>query len=164
MPTDPFPADVLNRLPRKRVGAGVLFFDRTGEVLLVNPTYKDHWEVPGGMAEVGESPRAAAEREVREELGVDIAIGRLLVLDWNPPGYLPDDGLMLLYLGGSLDDHQIRLAEDELSDWCWCTRARARERLPDFKARRVIAGMDAYKHDRFIELEDGHPARSQSSM
>lgn len=128
----------------------------------MNPTYKEDWEVPGGMAEVGESPRAAARREVREELGLDVAVGRLLVLDWNPPGYLPDDGLMLLYQGGELEARQIRLAEDELSDWCWCTQAMARERLLDFKARRVIAGMLAYEDNHFVELEDGYPVSSQS--
>lgn len=99
----------------------------------------------------------AARREVREELGFNIEVDRLLVVDWNPPGHLPDDGLMLIYLGSPIGDQQIRIAEDELSEWCWCTRVRARERLPDFKARRIIAGMDAYEQDRFVELEDGYP-------
>lgn len=157
MPGDLSRGDVLRRLPRKRIGAGVLFINDIGDVLLVNPTYKAGWEVPGGMAEVGESPRTAAKREVHEELGVDAAVGQLLVLDWNPPGYLPDDGLMLLYLGGPLDDRQIRLPPDELSEWCWCDRAGARARLPDFKARRIIAGMDAYGKGQFVELEDGRP-------
>jgi 8-oxo-dGTP diphosphatase len=137
----------------------VLFFRDSGEVLLVNPTYKDYWEVPGGMAEVGESPRAAAVREIREELGLDAEVGRLLALDWNPRGYLPDDGIMLLYLGGPLDDQQIHLDDDELSEWCWCSRAGALKRLVDFKARRVVAGMDAYEQNAIVELEDGLPVR-----
>lgn len=47
-------------LPRKRMGAGVLFFDGSGRVLLVDPVYKPQWEIPGGVVEGGESPRDAA--------------------------------------------------------------------------------------------------------
>ena len=39
-----------------RVGAGVLFRDGAGRVLLVKPTYKNGWEIPGGYVERGESP------------------------------------------------------------------------------------------------------------
>jgi hypothetical protein len=48
---------------RKRVAADVLLGDDAGRVLLVNPTYKEHWDLPGGMVEAN---RAAAVRELRE--------------------------------------------------------------------------------------------------
>ncbi|MHB1446366.1 MAG: NUDIX domain-containing protein [Acidimicrobiales bacterium] len=72
-------------LPAKRAGAGILIVRKAEEILLVRPTYKDHWEIPGGACEADESPAAAAGREVREELALDCAIGRLLVVDWTPP-------------------------------------------------------------------------------
>ena len=34
-----------------RVAAGALFFDDRGRVLLVHPTYKDTWDIPGGYVE-----------------------------------------------------------------------------------------------------------------
>jgi ADP-ribose pyrophosphatase YjhB (NUDIX family) len=52
------------RQARKRVAADMLIRDEAGRVLLVNPTYKDFWDLPGGMAEANEPPRAAAEREL----------------------------------------------------------------------------------------------------
>ena len=65
--------DPLDR-SRAYVAAGVLFFDDAGRILLVQPTYKDHWDIPGGYVETGETPAQAAAREVREEL--DIQMGR----------------------------------------------------------------------------------------
>jgi 8-oxo-dGTP diphosphatase len=89
------------RVATPRVAAGVLFRDAAGRVLLVKPTYKDGWDIPGGYAEPGESPRQAAAREVEEELGLTVPIGRLLVVDWAPH---PDEGDKLLFVfeGGAL--------------------------------------------------------------
>lgn len=47
---------------RKRVAADVLIRDASGRVLLVNPTYKPGWDLPGGMVEANEPPHAAAIR------------------------------------------------------------------------------------------------------
>jgi 8-oxo-dGTP diphosphatase len=43
--------DYTATLPVKRMGSGVLLADATGRVLLVEPTYKDYWEIPGGCVE-----------------------------------------------------------------------------------------------------------------
>ncbi|WP_405778860.1 NUDIX domain-containing protein [Streptomyces sp. NBC_01378] len=42
---------------RKRVAADVLLRDADGQVLLVNPTYKPGWDLPGGMVEANEPRR-----------------------------------------------------------------------------------------------------------
>jgi 8-oxo-dGTP diphosphatase len=65
------------------MAAGLLLFDAAGRVLLVKPTYKDHWDVPGGVVESNESPRDAARRELGEELGLDREPGELLCVDWS---------------------------------------------------------------------------------
>lgn len=145
--------------PRKRMGAGMLFVDERERVLLVEPTYKPQWEIPGGIVEDGESPRAAAIREVREELGLQVEPGRLLVLDWVPPGPLPDDGLMLIYDGGTLTGAQIAaitLPEAELRSWRWCDPAEAGARLLPVMARRVTVAREIRRGaDAAVYLEDG---------
>lgn len=73
------------RQARKRVATNVLIHDTSGRVLLVNPTYKPHWDVPGGMTEANESPRTAAARELREELDLTVPIGQLLLVPWAAP-------------------------------------------------------------------------------
>ena len=159
--TDDFSnSEAFRALPRKRIGAGALITNASNKVLLVKPTYKEAWEIPGGLVEVGESPRAAATRELREELGLDVEVGRLLVLDWDAPTWLPDDGLMLVFAAAPFDTSRIRLASEELSSWDWCDRQVLRERLLDYKARRIEAALDAQASGAFAELEDGHPVGS----
>jgi ADP-ribose pyrophosphatase YjhB (NUDIX family) len=47
-------------MARPRVAAGLLIRDDTGRVLLVKPTHKDGWDIPGGYVEPGETPTGRA--------------------------------------------------------------------------------------------------------
>lgn len=147
-------------LPTKRMAAGVIFSDWEGRVLLVQPAYKPTWEIPGGAVEIGESPRGAARREVREELGVDVTIGSLLVLDWVPArGELPD-GLMFVYDAGTLDDadaRRIHLAPGELNAYGFVDVESAVGLMSASLERRVKTALRARRLGRAIELEDGRP-------
>lgn len=142
-------------LPKKRVGAGVLIVDEKLRTLLVEPTYKETWEVPGGMVELNESPREAARRECFEELGFHVEIGRLLVIDWVIQGRTPGDGLMLMYATGPMDASQIILPEEELRSWKWCDREDVLARVKGFQADRIFAALDALRDGTFVELENG---------
>ena len=53
---------------------------REGRLLLVCGLDDDRWTLPGGWSEVGESPRAAVEKELREESGYAGRAVRLLAL------------------------------------------------------------------------------------
>ncbi|MFD4459451.1 NUDIX domain-containing protein [Nocardia sp. NPDC058480] len=148
----------VSELPRKRMGAGALFVDECDRVLLVEPTYKDYWELPGGVVEANESPLAAVVREIDEELGLTVSMGRLLVVDWVPPGLYPNDGVMFLYDGGQLRADQtaaIALQAQELVSWAWCDESEVSERLPAVLARRVAAARSLRRDGGVAYLEDG---------
>ena len=51
---------------------------RDGRVLLHSMPGRDYWMAPGGGVRFGETTRDAIAREIREELGVDATVGRLL--------------------------------------------------------------------------------------
>jgi ADP-ribose pyrophosphatase YjhB (NUDIX family) len=61
-------------LPAKRMAAGCLFFNSEKQVMLVKPTYKPTWEIPGGITELNESPKLCCQREVSEELGLNPSV------------------------------------------------------------------------------------------
>jgi 8-oxo-dGTP pyrophosphatase MutT (NUDIX family) len=145
-------------LPAKRMGAGVLFYDDAGRVLLVEPAYKDRWEIPGGVVEANESPRAAAHREVKEELGLSRAPGILLAVDWVPPHLNRTEGLMLVFDGGELSPDEvarIRVPPEELRGWAFCTPDQAAERLSPLLTRRVAACLASRESGVVAYLEDG---------
>ena len=145
-------------LPGKRMGAGLLCRDADDRVLLVQPTYKATWELPGGVVEAGESPAACAAREVREELGVELSVGRLLVVDWLPVRPPKTEGVMMQFDGGVLDDavtRRFRLPPEELAAWRWFSGAELDTVLPDYMARRTRVGLDAARHGASAYLEWG---------
>lgn len=133
MTTSDFAAYIAG-LPRVLAAAAALFRDAEGNVLLVEPNYREGWGLPGGTVESddGESPRQGARRETAEEIGLDVELGRLLAVDWvrgpgRPPlvAYLYDGGVL-----GDGDFDAIRLQEEELLSWRLVPRAELSAYLP----------------------------------
>jgi 8-oxo-dGTP pyrophosphatase MutT (NUDIX family) len=152
-------ADDPSERSRPYVAAGVLFSDEAGRIMLVRPTYKDYWDIPGGYVEAGETPAQAAAREVREELGILAAVGPLLVADWAPH---PDEGdkFLLIFDGGALTPEQragVRLQAEELASYAFHDPAQAAELLIPRLGRRVTAAVDAHLAGRTAYLEFGLP-------
>jgi 8-oxo-dGTP diphosphatase len=143
--------------PRKRVGADVLIRNDRGEVLLVNPRYKPDWDLPGGMAEANEPPHLAAKRELREELGLELSVGTLLVVDWVAPHGPWDDSLMFIFDGGMIneDGGELRPADDELLDCRFTTPEEARSLLRPYVWNRMAQALAAVTAGAPRYLTDG---------
>jgi 8-oxo-dGTP diphosphatase len=142
------------------MAAGALFRDEIGRVLLVEPTYKPNWEIPGGAVERDESPTAACRREVIEELGLDRSIGRVLAVDWVPSRPERPEGLILIYDGGVLTEDviaAIRLDPDELASYAFVEADQVGERASELLTRRLTACLDAVSAGTTLSLENGSP-------
>ena len=68
--------------PRHIVAASALIRNDKGEIALVK-TERRGWELPGGQIELGESLTDGLQREVLEECGINIELGRLLQVRSN---------------------------------------------------------------------------------
>jgi 8-oxo-dGTP pyrophosphatase MutT (NUDIX family) len=135
-------------LPRKRAISQMLIRAESGDgpdrVLLCQLTYKNDWDLPGGVVEVGESPQLAVAREVHEELGLTIPAGPLVLTDWLPPWGGWDDAVCLVFDGGEHDDSIIERVvrqQREIRAARFCSVEEVHELCADFTARRVIAAL-----------------------
>jgi 8-oxo-dGTP diphosphatase len=131
------------RLPTMFGAAAALFTSPCGQVLLVKPNYRAHWSLPGGILEHGEPPHEGCRREVKEEIGLDITPGRLLVVGWAGPDEVrPRPVVHFVFDGGVLaDDVPIELQEDELDDYRFVAPADVPGYLPPIISARVAAAV-----------------------
>ena len=131
-------------LPRKRAIGQMLIRDHGGRVLLCELTYKQDYDLPGGVVEVGESPRDATAREITEELALEVPAGALLLTDWLPPWGGWDDAICLVFDGGVHDpaiaDRIVKQAR-EIRDARFVTIDEAEHLCADFTFRRIQAAL-----------------------
>jgi 8-oxo-dGTP diphosphatase len=138
------PEEWLERRPKVVASAGALLTDEAGRVLVVKPNYRDYWLFAGGQLEAGETPEQACRREVKEEIGLDVEIGRLLVVDWTQPTRdrsLPM--LVFIFDGGTIGPERIRLDGDELDEFRFAPVAEALDLLAANDQRRLPIALEA---------------------
>jgi 8-oxo-dGTP diphosphatase len=135
-------------LPGVVAAAGGLIRDGAGNVLVVKPNYRDHWTLPGGICEFGEPPHAGCAREVAEEIGLDLPVGRLLSVDWQPAlpkyGVAARPAVHFIFDCGTLRTLSgIRLQADELDDYRFAAEAALGDLLAPLALPRVRAAIAA---------------------
>lgn len=145
--------------PELPVSAGAILLDEQGRLLILKPTYKSGWTIPGGVMEAdGESPWDACRREVREETGLEVDAGRLVVVDTRPGKDGAKLGLRLLFHCGTVTTRaaqHIRLQQEEISEHRFAPVDEALQLLRKPVRRRVAVGLEA-EHATY--LENGRPA------
>jgi len=150
-------------IPGIPVSAGALIFDRAGRLLILRPTYKSGWTIPGGVMEAdGETPWDACRREVREECGIEVCSGRLACVDYHPGGRKRPGGIRFLFDCGTADEAAlagIKLQPEEISDYRFAHLDDALDLLRPAIRRRV---QSATQRDGPAYLEDGLPVRGIS--
>ncbi|HYX59663.1 MAG TPA: NUDIX hydrolase [Streptosporangiaceae bacterium] len=145
-------------IPGIPVSAGALIYDRAGQLLILKPTYKSGWTIPGGIMEAdGESPWEACQREVREETGLEVSHGRLVVMDFRRPKEARPGGIRFLFDCGQVSDAalaDLKLQPEEISEFRLVPLPDALTLLRGPIRRRVRA---ATKGRGLVYLEHGRP-------
>ncbi len=112
-----FPSQVY---PEPTVGA--LIVNKEGRILLTKShKWFDKYTLPGGHIEVGETMRQAVIREVKEEVGLDVEVAEMLLMQeaifagefWKRKHFIFFDFLC------KSRDQQVKLDGRELQEYVW---------------------------------------------
>ena len=124
--------------------------------MLLETTYKENWEVPGGVIETGESPLKCAIRELHEELGVLLSPGRLLVTQH----FQKADGvesISFLFDGGELNkawlEKHAAVPNSEIKAAHWVPLHKVAKHCTPFVTERVLQGYEAAVNGQPVYLE-----------
>jgi 8-oxo-dGTP pyrophosphatase MutT (NUDIX family) len=146
-------------LNRKRTSAGVLFYDSDNRVLLVETSYKRHWEIPGGAVEAHETPWSTALREVHEEVpGIAGPLGRLLVIDYVPEEGVMPEGLAFVFDGGLVAPEAVEgltLTDPEIASVGLYSLSDVSNKVKPRLAGRISAALEAIRIGDLALCENG---------
>lgn len=158
------PDDAFGFAPQEiPVSCGAILLDPQGRLLVLKPTYKSGWTIPGGIMEAdGETPWQACRREVFEETGLQVEGGRLVCVDTRPAKDGRKLGLRFLFHCGQLRPEQLAdIVVDplEVAEHRFVPVEEALELLRKPVRRRVRRGLRAR---RCVYLENGRPVDAVS--
>ena len=153
-------------LPKKRMGVGALFFNDKDELLILKPTYKDYWSIPGGIIDANESPREACICEIKKEIGLNISDVRFLCVDYyRNLGNEKGESLQFMFYGGILSESQIsniKIPREEIGGYKFMHIENVLPLFSNGLQKRMPKCLEAIKSKISFYLEDAETPKSQS--
>lgn len=137
----------------KEIAVTALITNEKKEILIIKPSYKEGWILPGGYVEIGESPCDAIQREIEAELGVtDVKPGKLLCVDYHSH---TSEYIMFVFDGGVFTDATITdiTLPPRLVEFKFVSTDEALQLLRANSARRLLPALEAKEKENIAYLE-----------
>lgn len=126
-------------MSNKLIGAAAVIMDDAGRILLVKHSYgKLNWELPGGLSEKNESAQETAKREVFEETGFNVTVGRLTGVYYDPT----NDMHHFVFICTGTDDQIAKPSSTEILECKYCTPNDLPRPISDFTVQRIHEALD----------------------
>ena len=127
-------------LPRKIVNVKTIIKNANGEILLVKPSYRDYWHIPGGGVDAHESPLDAAMRELLEETSIRVEPPQNMTLVDVIHCADTDDLNIVYFADVTAADADVHIREGEIEKYKFVNPAD----LPEYLSK----GMSTWWRDR----------------
>jgi len=141
----------------KTVLAAALIRDDVGGVLIVRPSYREDWSLPGGGVQQGEPPKQGCERVLKEALGIKLTLGHLLCLDYQTEDARGIESLTFVFDAGEATPDNIidiALPENKLSAFEFAAPSVAVEKLNASLGRCLRYALAAQHNRQTLYLEN----------
>ncbi|ACU86739.1 NUDIX hydrolase [Brachybacterium faecium] len=144
-------------LPKVISSGAVILRDEHDHLVIEKPNYRDHWLLPGGGVDAGEDARECAQRELWEELGLEVEVGRLLTVDWLPSSAVRSSpmGVHFLFDAGVIPRAELEATvvpqASELDDWALIPDSEA-HLLSPWGASRVERALAVLRGEAEVEF------------
>lgn len=146
---------MVDNSPRHIVAASALIRNGEGAIALVK-TERRGWELPGGQIELGETLTDGLQREIFEECGIRVELGKLLQVRSNVSSSIVIFLFQATYVSGELrpseETPEVRWADSQTA-LRLITHPALRLILRDLLQNEVQARYDAYQIDPFVRVE-----------
>ena len=136
--------------------SGGIIFNEKGQLLIVKPIYREDWLIPGGKIEDNESPSQACIREIKEEIGLDLILDRLLCMGYHRLSNSGEEFYQFLFHIGSINQNQINdiiLQESELCEYRFLDFKDTKGLLNSSLFDDISFALRAMEENRIIYLE-----------
>ena len=141
--------------PRHIVAASALILNGEGAIALVK-TERRGWELPGGQIELGETVTDGLQREILEECGIQVELGRLLHVRSNLNAFVVGFLFQATYVSGKLrpceETPEVRWADSQTA-LRLITHPALLLILRDLLRADEGVGYDAYRTKPFVRVE-----------
>lgn len=137
--------------PEPTVGA--LIVDKQGKILLARShKWFDKYTLPGGHIEVGENMVDAVKREVKEEVGLDVEVVEMLLVQEAifAPEFYKKKHFIFIDFYCRTKDQEVKPDQDEIQDCIWVYPGAAYNLKLDSFTRKTL--------DRYLERGHGSPS------
>lgn len=133
-------------MSNKLIGAAAIIFDIEGRILLVKHSYgKNNWDLPGGKAEENESAQETASREVFEETGLNVEVGELTGIYYDPVF----DMHHFVFISHNANNQIPVPSSPEILECRYCSIADLPKPISDFTYNRIKDALNENKQHLF---------------
>ncbi len=125
---------------------GALIFNKQNKVFLMKSSkWHDHWIIPGGHIELGETMEQALKREIIEETGLDIHNIKLILFQEfiKDPIFWKKRHFIFFNFICKTDSTKVVLEQREAQECVWVTLKEAMNMNVDPYTRRLIEAVQS---------------------
>lgn len=137
--------------PEPTVGA--LIINNQGKILLARShKWFDKYTLPGGHIEVGETMAEAVKREVKEEVGLDVEVEDMLLMQEAifAPEFYKKKHFIFIDFSCKSEDENVKLDQKEIQEYIWVYPGAAYNLKLDSFTRKTIDRYLARSHGSII--------------